>query len=428
MKKLLILLILLHFTNIIQSQTVTTFAGSGMPGVANGTGSAAQFNRPAGVAIDGSGNVYVADYFNHLIRKITSAGVVSTLAGSGIAGFANGIGITAQFNRPIGVAVDGFGNIYVADSNNNLIRKITSAGVVTTLAGSGMVGSINGIGTLAQFNTPAGIATDESGNVYVADINNHLIRKITSTGIVTTLAGSTQGFVDGPNTAAKFNLPSGLATDGSGNIYVVDSNNQSIRKITSAGVVITFAGSYNFGSVNGIGIAAKFNYPNGVATDVLGNVYVADTGNHRIRKITSAGAVTTLAGSTSGYIDGIGIAAKFYSPVGVATDLSGNLYIADYDNHRIRKISASLGVHQNDTESFNFEIYPNPSTNFLTIYLDQLAENTQLNVVDVLGKNIFTQVINEATTTISTNGFSKGIYFLVVTIDSQKTTKKFVVE
>jgi len=328
---------------IVSMKIVTTLAGTGSTGSANGTGTAASFYSPQGVAVDNSGNVYVADASNHLIRKITSAGVVTTLAGSGSQGSANGTGTAATFKFPRGVAVDGSGNVYVADRQNHMIRKITSAGVVTTLAGSGSSGSADGTGTAATFYQPCGVAVDNSGNVYVADASNHLIRKITSAGVVTTLAGSgSQGSADGTGTAASFNYPYGIAVDGSGNVYVADKENNLIRKVTSAGVVTTLAGSGSSGSADGTGTAASFYSPYGVAVDNSGNVYVADRQNHMIRKITSAGVVTTLAGSgSSGSADGTGTAASFYQPCGVAVVGSGNVYVADTDNNLIRKITTT---------------------------------------------------------------------------------------
>jgi len=319
---------------------VTTLAGSGNEGSANGTGTAASFGAPYGVAVDGSGNVYVADNLSNLIRKITAAGVVTTLAGSGSAGAANGTGTAASFYTPSGVAVDGSGNVYVADFRNNLIRKISAAGVVTTLAGSGSAGASNGTGTAASFYFPFGVAVDGSGNVYVADQDNNLIRKITAAGVVTTLAGSgSAGAANGTGTAASFFAPTGVAVDGSGNVYVADEGNNLIRKITPAGVVTTLAGSGSTGSANGTGTAASFYYPFGVAVDGSGNVYVADYGNNLIRKITAAGVVTTLAGSGSaGAANGTGTAASFAGPFGVAVDGSGNVYVADTLNSLIRKI------------------------------------------------------------------------------------------
>ena len=263
---------------------VTTFAGSGTQGSADGTGAAAQFYGPAGVAVDSSGTMYVSDMGNQRIRKITPTGVVTTFAG-GIPGFADGTGAAAQFNNPAGVAVDSSGSVYVADGGNSRIRKITTAGVVTTFAGSGVAGFADGTGTAAQFLGPDNVAVDSSGTVYVGDIYSNRIRKITPAGVVTTLAVSgAAGSLDGTGAAAQFNNPQGVAVDSSGTVYVADYVNQRIRKITPAGVVTTLAGGAQ-GFADGTGTAAQFNNPSGVAVDSLGTVYVADYGNNRIRKI-----------------------------------------------------------------------------------------------------------------------------------------------
>jgi len=231
---------------------VSTFAGTGIPGFTNGADTAT-FNSPLGVAVDGGGNVYVADYENDLIRKITPAGVVSMLAGTGATGADNGTATTATFDLPEGVAVDAGGNVYVADNGNNLIRKITPDGTVSTLAGSGSVGSANGTGTAASFNSPFGIAVDATGNVYVADAGNNLIRKITPAGVVSTFAGSgKKGTGNATGAAASFNTPSGVAVDASGNVYVADENNNLIRKITNAGLVTTIAVSSHLNLIKGI--------------------------------------------------------------------------------------------------------------------------------------------------------------------------------
>ena len=329
---------------------VSTLAGSDR-GDSDGTGTSAQFSYPKGIAIDPSGNVYVADTDSHKIRKITPAGVVSTFAGSSY-GFADGTGTAAQFQTPYGITADASGNVYVADTGNQKIRKITPAGVVSTFAGSSF-GFADGTGTAAQFKNPYGVAVDASGNVYVADNSNHIIRKITPAGVVSTFAGSSYGFADGTATAAKFYNPRGVAVDASGNVYVADYGNRKIRKITPAGVVSTLAGS-TAGDVDGTGTSVQFSSPGGITVDTSGNVYVADSGNHKIRKITPAGVVSTLAGSSTvvqddmgmtynegGYIDGNGATAKFNSPYGVAVDTSGNLYVGDANNHKIRKITTS---------------------------------------------------------------------------------------
>jgi len=362
--------------------TVSTFAGS-TSGYADGTGTAAQFYLPVGVAVDALGNVYVADYNNHRIRKITPAGVVSTFAGS-TAGYIDGTGTAAQFYRPVGVAVDALGNVYVADYNNHRIRKITPAGVVSTFAGSAQ-GYADGTGTAAQFNFPTGVAVDASGNVYVADRNNHKIRKITPAGVVTTVAGSTAGYIDGTGTAAQFYSPGGVVVDSSSNIYVADLSNHKIRKITPAGVVTTVAGS-TAGYIDGTGTAARFNNPYNIALDSSGNKYVADLSNHKIRKITPAGVVTTVAGGAQGYADGTGTAALFYNPIGVAVDnASGNIYVGDYNNNRIRKITGAVLSTTSYTQVGGFTVYPNPSNGVFTV---EAQNNATVTVFDMVGKQI----------------------------------------
>jgi sugar lactone lactonase YvrE len=352
MKKVFLFLIILFSINS-NSQCVSTLAGSGVQGIADGTGINAQFRYPQGVAIDVSGNIYVGDDgpYTIKIRKITSAGVVTTLAGS-TQGYADGMGTAAKFSHITAITVDASGNIFVVDNGSSYsrIRKITPSGVVTTVAGS-TFGYTDGIGNAAKFNNPYGIAVDDSGFIYVADTYNNKIRKITPTGEVTTFSGSTQGYADGPGTVAQFYFPYGVTVDASGNIYVSDTYNDKIRKINSSGLVTTIAGSVQ-GSVDGIGTAAQFNKPWGIVVDNSGNLYVGDYGNWKIRKITSSFLVTTLAGgSTSGYADGSGYLALFKSTPGIAIDLVNNLYVGDTENHRIRKIITNLSANINYSNS-----------------------------------------------------------------------------
>ena len=315
---------------------VSTLAGSaGNPAYADGIGAAARFDYPYSVAVDASGAVYVADFSNHCIRKVTPAGVVTTLAGAaGNPGYADGTGTNAQFNCPRSVAVDASGTVYVAETGNNCIRKVTAAGVVSTLAGSaGNPGYADGTNTVAQFNSPQGMAVDVNGNVYVADNGNNCIRMVTPAGVVSTLVGSTTcGFADGTGVAAQFNGPTGVALDASGTIYVSDCNNCCIRRVTPAGVVTTLAGlAENSGYADGTGTAARFRYPSNVALDANGTVYVADQGNNHIRMVTPAGVVTTLASA----------AVQFNGSTGVAVDGSGTVYVADSGNSRIILIASS---------------------------------------------------------------------------------------
>lgn len=341
---------------VVSCNTVSTLAGSGAAGALDGTGASATFSAPLGVTVDPAWNVYVADTANNKIREITPLGVVTTFAGSGVAGAANGAGASATFSAPGGVAAGASSIVYVADTNNNMIRmagispNADTLGVqVSTLAGTTLAGSADGTGIAASFDHPSGIAVDSAGNLYVADTNNNRIRKIVvvsvasspSTGVVSTLAGSsTAGAADGAGTAATFNHPVGVAVDAAGNLYVADTGNNKIRKITPAGVVTTLAGSGATGSTEGAGTAASFNAPTSVSVDSAGNVYVADKGNNKVRQITPAGIVQTWAGTgAAGAANGTGAVATFNAPAGVAVDSGGNTYVADSANNIVRKIS-----------------------------------------------------------------------------------------
>ena len=320
---------------------VTTFAGSGSMAYADGIGNAASFSNLMGLATDSTGNIYVADSRNNAIRKITLQGVVTTLAGSGTVGCADGQGKLASFFSPAGVAADKKGNVYVADTHNSLIRKITPAGLVTTLAGRRPDHPTPAGDTSVRFDNPTGIAVDASGNVYFADWANNKIRKISPAGAVTTLAGTgIPGLKDGAGDTATFYLPWGLAVDSANNLYVADSYNNAIRKISPTGFVTTIAGKKAKGAANGVGKAASFFHPTGIAVNALGSIFVADMGNNKVRKISPAGVVSTVAGSgLRGAANGVDTTARFYKHYGIAVDKGGNLFVADYQNNLVRRIS-----------------------------------------------------------------------------------------
>lgn len=331
---------------------VTTIAGSpGAPGSSDGAGGAARFGAIENLAWCG-GNLYAADSFYYTVRKIAVAGnMVTTLAGTaGMSGGQDGTGAAVRFYQPGAVSCDGSGNLYVADSI--AVRKIALAsGAVTTLAATiTHRGNVDATGTAARFNTPTGLAADGAGNVYVADSMNNSIRKVaTATAAVTTLAGGVSGNIDGTGAAAGFTTPQGLGWDGGGNLYVADTGNHTIRKIVIAtGAVTTLAGTGGMsGTADGTGAAARFLRPTGVTADRAGNVYVADTGNHTIRQIVAAtGVVTTIAGTakSAGYVDAAGTAARFSGPGNLIYDGSGTLYIADTNNSRIRQLALATGA------------------------------------------------------------------------------------
>lgn len=296
------------------------------------------FNLPSSVALDAAGDIYVADYGNNLIREISTAGVVTTFAGSGNAGYTDETGLLASFNEPAGLTIDASGNLFVADAGNNLIRKITTAAVVTTIAGSDTTGYVDGTGVAAAFFNPLAVAVDGSDNVYVADAGNDVIRVVSSGGKVSTFAGAVN--TSSNTSASPFNNPSGIALGSGGNLFVANYLDNNILEVNSAGAVSTYAGTDSIGSNNGPALSATFYYPNSVAVDAGGNVYVSDGVNNLIRKITPGGMVSTFAGSgAAGAIDSVGVYASFNGPAGLAVDASGNVYVADSNNNEIRKIT-----------------------------------------------------------------------------------------
>ncbi len=325
--------------------SVSTLAGmAGSYGHADGKGPEAQFGNPSSMAIDPDGNLVVADG-THTVRRVTPAGMVTTLAGMPWQnGNQDGAGASATFSGLSGITVDGGGNVFVFDGWSHTLRKITPAGQVSTVTGkAGTVGNVDGSAAQALLKGPARLSSDRAGNVYVSD-NNSALRRVAPDGTVSTWAGRTgaAGTVDGTGNAARFSFPNGIAIDAQKNLYVADQDNQTIRKISSAGVVTTLAGSAGaYGHKDGTGAQAQFAGPGGVAVDAAGNLYVTEFNHHVVRKITPAGVVTTLAGAPgeSGYADGSGAEVRFSGPNNVAVDKAGNVFVADYYNNAIRKIT-----------------------------------------------------------------------------------------
>ncbi|MCW3123120.1 MAG: hypothetical protein JWQ38_2612 [Flavipsychrobacter sp.] len=352
---LFLLLQLFTWPGRSEAQTISTIAGNGYYSYSGdgGPASAAQFFIPNGLALDGSGNMYVADKFNHCIRKITPAGIVSTIAGNGEGDYTgDGVPATAtSLYTPPSVTVDGAGNVYIPDFGNNRVRKVTPAGIISTVAGNGFAGYFgdNGPATDAKLYGPASVVFDPAGNMYVSCQLTHVIRKINTSGVITRFAGtSAPGYSGngGPATAAMFAFPSGLAIDAAGNIYICDYTNCCVRKVNPAGIISTIAGKATAGYSGDGGQAtnAELDRPNALNIDAAGNIYVADVGNNCVRKINTSGIISTIAGNGTAGFSGDGGPATAATIMGCETvvrDPSGNIYIGDSGSFRIRKVNTS---------------------------------------------------------------------------------------
>jgi ATP-dependent protease HslVU (ClpYQ) peptidase subunit len=423
MAKKIYLIAFINFIISSQAQLVSTVAGS-TQGYLDGNSTTAQFNVPLGLAVDINGNIYIADYYNHKIRKITEDGVVSTVAGT-TQGYMDGLANIAQFNHPNYIAIDNTGNLYVSDLVNRKIRKITPSGMVSTFAGSS-VGTADGHVSVAQFTGPAGLAFDSQGNLFVSDSNR--IRKIDTNGIVSTFAGSTSfGFADGLGASARFSNPIGIAIDSNNIIYVCDYANQKVRMVTPEGLVSTLAGS-TVGYEDGVGNQAKFNGPCGIATDSNSNVYVTDEINCKIRKIDTNGNVSTLAGSTLGYSDGFGTEAKFKYPAGIFIDPNENVYVGDNQNYKVRKIVQNLNFNEHNFQN-EIILYPNPATETLKIEFNGMfMGKSTINIKDIIGKEIYSNIIQSNDIIIDISNYFKGIYFVSIFDGNKTLVKKFIVK
>ncbi|MGE7383959.1 RICIN domain-containing protein [Streptomyces sp. NPDC004126] len=335
---------------------ISTVAGTGAAGFKGDDepAVAAQLNCPYGMAVDGTtGTLYFADHNNHRIRRIATDGTISTVAGTGAAGFGGdgGPAASAQLNYPREVAVDGAGAVYFSDSNNHRVRRIATDGTISTVAGTGTAGFAgdNGPATAARLNFPLGVAVDGAGTLHVSDYNNHRIRRIATDGTISTVAGTgAAGFAgdNGPATAAQLNYPREMTVDGAGAVYFSDSNNHRVRRIATDGKISTVAGTgtAGFAGDNGPATAARLNLALGMVVDSTGTLYVSDHNNHRIRKITADGQISTVAGTGTAGFGGDGgpaASAQLKNPLGLAVDCADTLYIADYANNRVRKITSA---------------------------------------------------------------------------------------
>lgn len=434
--------------SIISAQVITTIAGNGTPGFGGdgGPATSALIYRPWGIALDDSENVYIGDYANHMVRKVNSStGIITRLAGLPVPGYSGdgGPATAAKLYFPHGVASDNAGNIYVADEANHVIRKITkSTGIITTVAGDGggYYGSDGVQATSTGLNEPQDIALDDSGNIYICDYFNFRIRKVTAaTGIISTIAGNgTQGSAGdgGQATAAQLSNTSGIALDNAGNIYIALAN--KIRKITVAtGIITTIAGTGlpGFSGDGGLATLAQLNSAVGIALDSIGNIYIADTYNYRIRKITaSTGIITTIAGTGNAGYNGDGISAltaDLNIPKGIIVDRFGCIYFSDSENNRVRKIEACAVGIEPQTVSMNAEIVPDPVSTILSLRINSTQNGkTVLHIINIYGQDVM-NISDEVhpglySKEINIESLAKGSYLLIIDCPQGIITKSFI--
>lgn len=444
LKTISIVILFLTNLNSYKTQTISTKVGNGAANYSGDGGQAilSSITSPIGILIDSINNLYVSDFGNNVIRKVNSSGIITTIAGTGALGYSGdgGPATLAEFQGPAGLVSDKYGNIYIADEYNNTIRKINTAGVISTIAGTGLSGysGDGGPAALAELNYPWGLAIDAAGNLYVADQSNNCIRKINTSGIITTIAGNgTAGFSGdgGLATLAEINQSSSVAVDIAGNIYISEMVDNRIRKINTSGIINTIAGNgiAGFSGDGGAAISAQLHYPVGLHIDNSGNLYVNDYLNYRIRKINSAGIISTVTGNgTSGYSGDNGLAslAQISGSWATTTDASGNLYLSDFHNNRIRSIcSANCVTNMNPLGKSNIiNVFPNPNNGNFKLKINIDSENIELVIINSLGESVYLKKLSQGLNSINTN-LSEGFYNYIILQDKlQIGTGKLSVE
>lgn len=424
---------LFFITHSYYGQIITTVVGNGIGGYSGDGGLAtlAQIKNPNAIVFDTSGNFYVADNANNRIRKINALDTITTFAGNGTAGYNgdNGLAISAEINVPTAISYDKFDNLYIADALNHVIRKVNTSGIITTFAGTGTQGysGDNGPAASANLSIPIGLVFDTLGNLFVSEQGNGTIRKINTSGTIITIAGTGTNGYNGDNIpaiSAQLYAPGHITFDGQGNLYISDQTNNRIRRIDSSGIITTVAGTGISGYTgdNAAATSAQLYSPFGIICDKSGNIYFSDAWNHVIRKINAAGIITTIAGTGASGYNGDGIVAttaQLYYPEGIALDTAGNLYISDSFNHRIRKVTnVAIGMNEEVLPDKALQIYPNPGNGDLTI--NYLGKGKTL-VVEV--KNVFGQfILSKKFEIISDNeytlgGLTEGVYIVKLTVD-----------
>lgn len=411
MKKILTLTFLVVNFSILsfsQTYTISTFAGIGSLGFYGdgGTATSAELFYPYSTTVDAAGNVYIADIDNERIRMVNTGGIISTFAGNGTQGFSGdgGAATAAEINQPTEVYADAAGNIYI--SGNSRIRIVNTSGIISTFAGNGATGFYGdgGHATAAEFNTVGGVTQDPAGNIYIADGNNNRIRMVNTSGIISTFAGSgTPGYNGdgGPATAYELNYPVSVSADAAGNVYIGDYFNNRVRKVNTSGVISTFAGNgtAGFSGDGGTATSAELNWPDGIFMDASGNLFISDEVNVRIRMVNTSGIISTIAGNgVQGFYGdgGPATAAEMDNIMGVSLDSYGNAYIPDYTNDRIRKLTnVTTGINNLAVDNGQWTVYPNPSNGIFT--LEGITQGSTVQLYDITGKLVETCINREST-------------------------------
>lgn len=423
MRKITLFIGCLLSTYLSFAQLVGTIAGNGNPAHADGVGTSSSFYHPHDVCTDNSGNIYITDQGNHVVRKIDVNGVVSTLAGApGITGNQDGTGSNARFNNPTGIAYYN-GALFITDYSNHLIRRIDAVdGTVTTLAGNGSQGNLDGVGAAAQLGGPVGICLHSSTELLFTEQVNNKIRKINiSTNEVTAFAGDimgASGSTDGPLATAKFNAPYDVFSS-MGVVVVADQSNHKVRLI-NGGNVSTFAGTGTASSLDGPTLNATFHTPLSLIGNENGELFVLDYGTAIIRKIDQSAMVTSVVGSGYQYADGDFSVARFHSPTGMTFDPNGNLIVADYGNNRIRIVDFDAALGLEDQDEMELRIYPNPASN--EVHVQGYGKVESVRVFDLSGS----QVLDVNTTTFEVDQLENGVYLIQVIADGELSKGKFM--
>jgi hypothetical protein len=429
-----------------KAQNIFTYAGTGVAGYSGDGGSAplADLYNPFGIAMDQLGNIYFADVLNNRIRKIDAAGIITTFAGTGVQGFAGdgGPATSCQLYKPYGIVFDAAGNMYICDCNNNRIRKVNTSGIITTIAGTGAVGSTGdgGPALLATMDTPRGIGIDGAGNIYFADCLSARIRKVSTTGTITTVVGTgVSGYSGdgGPAVNAQIRCAYGISFDAMNNLYFSDLLSQCIRKVDGSGIIRTVVGTgtVGFSGDGGPAVAAELNYPYSVHVDMAGNIYIPDTYNNRVRVVNTSGIISTICGNGSSFSSGDGgpaINSTVYQPAAVFKTPAGVIYVSEIMGHKVRVLCSGTcvtGINSNAELHETILLYPNPNQGTFHIRINKEISEGEFVLSDVLGRTVYSKNLYLGENEITTTELSKGLYhYSILQNKTHIQTGKIVIE